>query len=192
MNKIFFVICIPLVSVFIALMVPGVYAEDFLSRWAIPICSIAMALIVVLSLKQQKNSSSKNTVIMITIFGLSVLCMLHITLLVLEKPVELSESVTTGIFIGIVMIILGNFMPRTKPNAAFGLRLPWTLSNEDVWRKSNRFAGTILVAAGIIMLPLSILLPNAVGAVILIVVLSTACIASIVSFKYYKQIVKEA
>ncbi len=49
---------------------------------------------------------------------------------------------------GIIFIILGNFMPKVKRNGIMGLRTEKTLSNDDIWRKSNRFAGVTLMIAG--------------------------------------------
>ena len=50
---------------------------------------------------------------------------------------------------GIIFIILGNFMPKVKRNGIMGLRTEKTLSNDDIWRKSNRFAGVTLMIAGL-------------------------------------------
>ncbi len=42
---------------------------------------------------------------------------------------------------GIAFVICGNIMPKSDRNEAFGLRTPWSLSNDEVWRKSQRFGG---------------------------------------------------
>ena len=49
----------------------------------------------------------------------------------------------------VVMILVGNFLPRVRPNYFAGLRTPWTLASETVWRRSNRLAGKTLFAGGI-------------------------------------------
>ena len=192
MSKWLVMICIPLICFVMAVFVPGVSADDFLTRWAIPICSSASAIVGVVAINKQKNSGSQNTIFWMAVFGLSVLCMLQVALIVLEKPIKLTGSVGTGMFVGVVMLILGNFLQRTKPNAAFGLRLPWTLSNERVWRKSNRFAGRLLMVGGILAICLSFLFTTIVETVILAIVICVAVIAILVSFTYHKQLVKEA
>lgn len=50
---------------------------------------------------------------------------------------------------GIVFIILGNFMPKVKRNGIMGLRTSKTMRDDDIWRKSNRFAGVTLMVAGV-------------------------------------------
>ena len=54
--------------------------------------------------------------------------------------------------LGALMIALGNYLPRVRPNYTFGIRTPWTLASEDNWRRTHRFAGPVFVAAGVVML----------------------------------------
>lgn len=49
---------------------------------------------------------------------------------------------------GVILIILGNFMPKAKRNSLVGFRTTKTLSDDDIWRKRNRFAGISLMIAG--------------------------------------------
>ena len=41
-------------------------------------------------------------------------------------------------------------MPKTRPNLTFGIKLPWTVTNEEVWHKTHRLAGWLMVLGGII------------------------------------------
>jgi uncharacterized membrane protein len=56
------------------------------------------------------------------------------------------------ISIGILFIVLGNYMGRVRQNFFVGIRTPWTLSSEEIWAKTHRLAGKLWVAAGIIMM----------------------------------------
>ncbi len=191
MMKIF-VVCIPIVSVLIGLFIPGVSVESFIMRWTIPIFLILTAILSVMAVKNQKNSGSKSTILWMTLLSQCVLILFQIIFKLLEKPIEITNNVYAGIVVGMIMIIFGNFMPRTKPNAAFGLRLPWTLSNEIVWRKSNRFAGYTLMLAGIPVICLSILFNEYVEIIILSVVLCIVIIATLVSYSYHRKMLNES
>ena len=46
---------------------------------------------------------------------------------------------------------LGNYMPRIRPNYTFGIRTPWTLASETVWKKTHRVGGYVFVVSGIII-----------------------------------------
>ncbi|MDX2002511.1 MAG: SdpI family protein [Chitinophagales bacterium] len=51
-----------------------------------------------------------------------------------------------------MMMALGNFFGKLRPNYFIGIRTPWTLENERVWIKTHRFAGYVWVLASIVML----------------------------------------
>lgn len=52
---------------------------------------------------------------------------------------------------GIVMTVIGNFLPKCKLNSVIGIRTKWSMANEDVWFKCQRFGGVLFVVCGIIM-----------------------------------------
>lgn len=169
-----------------------IYAEDLITRWALPICLVLTAILSIMTARNKKNSGSKSTILLMTLLSQCVLITFQIIFILLEKPIEITNDVYAGIIVGIIMLILGNFMPRTKPNAAFGLRLPWTLSNEIVWRKSNFFAGYLLMLAGILVICLSILFKENTEIIILSVVLCIVIVATSVSYSYHRKILNES
>ena len=59
--------------------------------------------------------------------------------------------VMNGMFLGVLFIAIGNYMPKTRRNYTVGIRLPWTLDNDDNWIKTHRLAGKIWVIGGIII-----------------------------------------
>jgi uncharacterized membrane protein len=61
--------------------------------------------------------------------------------------------------VGVLFAVIGNFMTTVKQNWTFGVRISWTLSDEVVWRKTNRLGGYLFVAAGAITI-LSAFLPG--------------------------------
>lgn len=68
--------------------------------------------------------------------------------------VEISVNI---IFIstGIVMAVIGNFLPKCKLNSVIGIRTKWSMANEDVWFKCQRFGGVLFVVCGISMAVIS-------------------------------------
>ena len=54
--------------------------------------------------------------------------------------------------IGVSFIIMGNVMPRARPNWWFGIRTPWTLSNDRVWERTHRVGGYVMTATGVLAL----------------------------------------
>lgn len=62
-----------------------------------------------------------------------------------------------NLIVGVIYILLGNYLPKTRPNLTFGIKLPWTLTNEEVWSKTHRLAGWLMVPCGIIVIAASFL-----------------------------------
>ena len=60
--------------------------------------------------------------------------------------------------VGLMMAGLGNYMPRLRSNWWMGIRTPWTLESESVWRATHRLAGYTFVIAGVVTMG-ALLLP---------------------------------
>ncbi|MEN2984424.1 MAG: SdpI family protein [Dictyoglomaceae bacterium] len=110
-----------------------------------------------------------------------VFSIIHYSVIIsaLGGPRDLIPKITP-ITLGILFIILGNYMPRIKYNWFVGVRTPWTLSDEEVWKRTHRFSGYLFVIGGILML-LSAFLPPYIN---LIIGLSGIFIAGILSVIY--------
>ncbi|ADB38320.1 SdpI family protein [Spirosoma linguale] len=79
-----------------------------------------------------------------------------------------NHSVSSESFVSVLMAIIsvtiagvGNYITTIKPNWFVGIRTPWTLDNEVVWRKTHRMGGRLMVAGGIVSTVLALLLPLA-------------------------------
>lgn len=67
----------------------------------------------------------------------------------LGYDISIGKFVTLGV--GILFFILGNYMPKVRHNYFMGIKNPWTLSSERVWKKVHRLAGKLFVVSGIII-----------------------------------------
>ena len=81
----------------------------------------------------------------------------------------------------VLFLVLGNYLTKVKPNYFIGVRTPWTLENEDVWRLTHRFTGRLWMITSLIFLVLMLLLSQFVA---LWMVLTYIAIVSIVPLVY--------
>ena len=88
-----------------------------------------------------------------------------------------------NLFFGILFIIVGNYLPKCKQNSVLGIRLPWTLKDEENWRKTHRLAGRLWLAGGLILLLGSFLISAVQLPLMLVVLLSLCLLPTIYSFK---------
>ena len=56
------------------------------------------------------------------------------------------------LLIGAVFIVVGNYLPKARQNYTIGIRIPWTLANEENWNRTHRLAGYLWMTGGILMI----------------------------------------
>ncbi len=64
-------------------------------------------------------------------------------------PVNISQICMGAL--GILLLLTGNYMPQIRPNYTFGIRTPWTIDNEWVWKKTHQAGGVVFCLSGILM-----------------------------------------
>jgi uncharacterized membrane protein len=52
---------------------------------------------------------------------------------------------------GLLLMVCGNLLPRTRPNLAFGIRTRRTLANRELWVHIHRVGGYVAVALGLVI-----------------------------------------
>lgn len=68
----------------------------------------------------------------------------------LGYPVKVEQWVPLGI--GLLFLALGNYMPQIRPNYTFGIKTPWTIENEWVWKKTHACGGILFCIMGVLMI----------------------------------------
>lgn len=95
------------------------------------------------------------------------------------------------LLIGVVFIIIGNYMPKCRPNRTIGIKIKWTLANEENWERTHRLAGKVWVIAGVLCLPMA-LLPVTVFPYTMVSLLFVSVIVPFVySYCLYKKHLRE-
>jgi immunity protein, SdpI family len=90
----------------------------------------------------------------------------------LGYTVQIDRLLPVGL--GLLLSFLGNYMTRVEPNWFVGIRTPWTLSSDAVWRKTHRTAGWLLVFGGL-AIAAGAFLPRPVFVALSVAVIAVAC-----------------
>ncbi|MBO9539227.1 SdpI family protein [bacterium] len=109
----------------------------------------------------------------------------------------LSASVSPGqhlpiaglmIGLGLLFVVIGNYLPKVRSNFFIGIRTPWTLSNEEVWYQTHRLGGKLMVVAGILVI-LSAWLPQPQQLAVLLGAIGFSSLYPILfSYRLYKRL----
>ncbi|MBR2388552.1 MAG: SdpI family protein [Clostridia bacterium] len=91
------------------------------------------------------------------------------------------------ILLAAAFILIGNYLPKTTRNRTMGIKIKWTLSSDENWQATHRFAGKVYVITGLICL-LAIPLPLvAFPFVALAIILASSVIPTVYSYRFYKK-----
>lgn len=132
---------------------PNSYASKPFVVFALPLLMLAFHILCCVIDHKTDNGTNPKSV------GIIVRMIIPVITIVLETitvmyVMELFTNIglICCIIIGVLFIVMGNYLPKTRPNRTFGLKLPWTICNETVWHKTHRLAGWIMVIGGIIVI----------------------------------------
>ncbi len=172
------------------------------SRWEnllFPICTVAMGIGVALSAKAQrkKGENSNEKIFLVTgivtmLFWVAlslymmISCVKHGTLLPAQDGATGIKPILGGM--GILFAVLGFFMPKAKRNSTFGIRTPWSQSNDVVWYQSQRFGGIAGIVCGAVVLLSAIVLPQTPAIIVCVCACVVWFIVTLVaSYVYYRK-----
>ena len=110
---------------------------------------------------------------------LSIVAVMHAATLAIALGWPISMTRFVCVALGLMLMVIGNVMPRARPNFFVGVRTPWTLSSDRVWERTHRVAGYLFVAAGAVTL-LAATLPSRWAVPVLLAAVSTAALSSVV------------
>lgn len=65
---------------------------------------------------------------------------------------EFNVSLILPIFIGVMFIAIGNYLPKCKQSYTVGIKCPWTLNSEENWNKTHHLGGYLFIIAGFAMI----------------------------------------
>jgi uncharacterized membrane protein len=120
---------------------------------SIPLILIGLALVIPKMDPQRKNYKLHEPAFFKTIFAVGIfLIALHWFSISYMLGLIRDMPMVVLISVGVLFVIIGNFLPQAKHNYTYGIRLPWTLASENVWKKTHRLAGFCFVAAGLILI----------------------------------------
>ena len=94
--------------------------------------------------------------ILLTVFMCGVSWLSELTVYnVLPSGGSLVNTLVMG-GLGLVFLVLGNYMPRIKQNYTFGCRTPWALNDEHNWNRTQRMGGIVFLVMGAVLLLVSV------------------------------------
>ncbi len=91
------------------------------------------------------------------------------------------------LLVGIIFLVIGNYMPKVKQNYTIGIKVPWTLHSEENWRRTHRLGGWMFMLCGVAMMLSAVIAAEFFLGLMLGVILATAFVPMIYSYILYRK-----
>lgn len=134
-------------------------ADDYGPKWMnaimLPVIGIAVYFLLIflpaIDPKKRIESTQKpiaairiiTSVFFVSIYGI-------VMAITLGYQIDMGNYIF--IVVGLLFMVLGNYMNSVKPNYFIGIRTPWTLENPEVWKKTHRLGSKLWIIGGLLFI----------------------------------------
>ena len=151
------------------------FQSKALAVFGLPMFLLLVHLFVIFVTARDPKNQTMNEKMGKVIYWLTPIVSLSLSYLIYSKALgsTTNPSIFVSALLGLIFVMMGNYMPKLKVNHTVGIRLPWTLQSEDNWHKTHRLAGKLWVLGGLILLieaGIQFAVPYVMGIVILTIV----------------------
>ena len=133
---------------------PDNYLPKAAAAFVLPLFFTIVNLISKLRLfHDPKYQSMAGAMRLLSIWTAPALSLIFVPLtLFLAVGMPVSFMQFTPLLMGVVLIICGNYLPKSRQNYSVGIKLPWTLHSKENWNRTHRLAGRLWMAGGILVI----------------------------------------
>jgi uncharacterized membrane protein len=166
------------------------YSSREVAAFGLPAFYLVIILVIIVTMKidpRSKNIEQSVQLRTAVLWGLVLLFNLsHTAILLNAVNVRVNISIITGIAVGLLFLVIGNYLPKCRPNYTMGIKLPWTLASEDNWRKTHRFAGPLWIIGGVLIM-LSAFFASVWGIVVTVVLVLLLTAPAVYSYLLFRR-----
>ena len=119
--------------------------------FGIPLILLAFQWLCVLGTgSDPKKENHPAKILHLVLWVIPVLsALLHVLVYCAALGKDVRMEVVMPVFIGLLLTVVGNYLPKCKQNYTIGIKIPWTLNSEENWNRTHRFAGRLWTVCGL-------------------------------------------
>lgn len=172
-------------------------ADDWGPKWVNAIMFPAIGLGTYLLLvflpiidPKKRIESRQKPIAAIRIITSMFMVFMYVFIMAESLGTDLNFSIYIQVGIGMLFLVLGNYMYSIKQNYFIGVRTPWTLENEEVWKRTHRLTAKVWTIGALIMIiaPLTISNSMAYWSIFSVVVTILVLVPIIYSYVIFQQL----
>lgn len=172
-------------------------ADGFSSKavavFALPVILLVLQWVCLLLTSLDKKQKNQNKKALSMVFWIIPVLSLFSSSMIYSAALgkEFKFEIFTPALFGLMFIVMGNYLPKIRQNRTLGIKLSWTINNEENWNKTHRLGGKVWVICGLILL-FSIFLPvKFMIPVMCLVIIAAVVIPTVYSYTIYRRHKKE-
>lgn len=159
------------------------------SVFFLPVILLAVNLLCFVATALDKRNQTKNQKAMGVIFW--IMPVISWAVNGAMYAIALGKTWSFDLFLpllfGVLFIVLGNMLPKISRNKTFGIKIFWTLYNEENWNKTHRLAGKLWVGGGLLCLLTAFLPTKAMVVAALVITFAMILLPVVYSYSIYKK-----
>jgi len=170
------------------------WGSKFEGAWLMPLIGAGMYILFILiplidPKKEKYEQFFKTylifrTLILLVMFGIYLIASFN------TLGYNVRVEVWVPLAIGLLFVIMGNYMGKLKANWFMGIRTPWTLSNDEVWNKTHRLGGKLFIIFGVLLMITPLLPYNSFIYTLIVPVIIVSLVPIVYSYLIYRKIKK--
>jgi uncharacterized membrane protein len=131
-------------------LLPAITIAVAATFWAIPIIEPRRANIV--------KSGKAYAAIWVAVVAL--LAVIEVVVIAAAMGIVFDTTLVVFVGVGLLFIVIGNYLPKVRPNYMLGIRTPWTLTSDLSWDRTHRVGGRLFVLEGVVFILLGLVRPT--------------------------------
>ena len=169
---------------------PDSYGGKFEGLFLMPLVSVAVMVLMAFvprfePRRRNMQMSGKAYRALWIVLGLFFLA-LHVSIVLTALGYNVPMNLVISIALGLMFVVIGNYMGKIRSTFMFGIRTPWTLASDLSWNKTHRLGGKLFVASGLAILITGIFAPSLMVWVMLAFLAGVVLISFVYSYLVWR------
>ena len=153
--------------------------------FAIPLLMLGFHIVIYFATRLDKQNRGHNEKVLKLVGLIFPTMSIVFAVLIYTRAMEIELNLSALLFplLGLLFIAMGNWLPKIKQNSTLGIKIKWTLYNEENWNKTHRFAGFTWVIGGILFCVMGFVPGEALLFLLPVQVILLACVPAVYSWQ---------
>ncbi len=161
--------------------------------FGLPLILLVLFWVCVLASSKDPNAEDHNNKMMKVVLWLMPVLSVVVSFITYAIALDVNINIPAVFFIlmSVMFLVIGNYLPKCRRSRTMGIKLPWTLSNDENWNTTHRFGGKVWMLCGLAMLACMFLPLKAAIYTMVAILLTAILLPMLYSWLYYRKQAKD-